>query len=306
MARQKSRKGDASIFEVLLGVPWQVSVFLAIVVFAVLRWVIPAQFNSSALIPLGKMVSWVAPFAAIGLLIIAAISFFVHKKKTDTSPSAAKKTSFNKPQPAELFIKSSTTDFGENSAKAASANKTQYIEWSIELLRELEWNRFEKLTAEYFRILGKRVETVSHGADGGVDARIYAHSSSVLEYAIQCKAWNSMVGIRPVRELFGVMAHESAGKGIFMTTSTFSEDAKQFATEHSDKLFLIDGQKFISMILKLPEEKKAKLLAFATEGNYTTPTCASCGIKMVWRAKGGFWGCKNYPKCKTTLRVANA
>jgi len=306
MARQKSRKDDASIFGVLLGAPWQVSIFLAIVVFVVLRWVIPAQFNSSALIPLGKIVSWVAPFAAIGLLIIAAISFFVHKKKTDISPSAARKTSFNKPQPAELFIKSSTTDFGEGPAKAASANKTQHIEWSIELLRELEWNRFEKLTAEYFRILGKRVETVSHGADGGVDARIYAHSSGILEYAIQCKAWNSMVGIRPVRELFGVMAHESAGKGIFMTTSTFSEDAKQFATEHSDKLFLIDGQKFISMILKLPEEKKAKLLAFATEGDYTTPTCASCGIKMVWRAKGGFWGCRNYPKCKTTLRVANA
>lgn len=306
MARQKSRKGDASIFEVLLGAPWQVSVFLAIVVFAVLRWVIPAQFNSSALIPLGMMVSWVAPFAAIGLLIIAAISFFVHKKKTDTFPSAAKKTSFNKLQPAELFIKSSTTDFGESSAKAASANKTQHIEWSIELLRELEWNRFEKLTAEYFRIRGKRVETVSYGADGGVDVRIYDHGSSVPECVIQCKAWNSMVGIKPVRELFGVMAHETAGKGIFMTTSTFSEDAKQFATEHSDKLFLIDGQKFISMILKLPEEKKAKLLAFATEGNYTTPTCASCGIKMVWRAKGGFWGCKNYPKCKTTLRVANA
>ena len=115
-----------------------------------------------------------------------------------------------------------------------------------------------------------------------------------------------MVGVKEIRELFGVMAHESAGKGIFMTTSTFTDDAKKFATAHSDKLFLIDGKKFISMIGNLPREKKTKLLAFATEGDYTTPTCASCGIKMVERSssKGKFWGCSNYPKCKSTLRVA--
>lgn len=178
--------------------------------------------------------------------------------------------------------------------------------WSIELLRDLEWKRFEMLCAEYFRVLGKRVETINHGADGGIDARIYANNSNNLEFAIQCKAWGSMVGIKPIRELFGVMAHESAGKGIFMATSRFSEDVKKFAAEHSDKLFIIDGEKFLSMLSNLPEGKQQKLLAYATEGDYKTPTCASCGIKMVWRNKGDFWGCSNYPKCKSTLKVAKA
>ena len=115
-----------------------------------------------------------------------------------------------------------------------------------------------------------------------------------------------MIGVKPIRELFGVMAHESAGKGIFMATSRFSEDAIKFAAEHSNKLFLVDGEKFLLMLLKLPEDKQQKLLAYVTEGDYTTPTCASCGIKMVWRSKGNFWGCSNYPRCKSTLRVAQA
>lgn len=39
-------------------------------------------------------------------------------------------------------------------------------------------------------------------------------------------------------------------------------------------------------------------------------TCASCGIKLVERtpAKGGagFWGCSNYPRCKSRLPMVAA
>jgi restriction endonuclease Mrr len=62
------------------------------------------------------------------------------------------------------------------------------------------------------------------------------------------------------------MAHESVGKGIFLTASAFSEEAKLFAEEHKEKIFLIDGQRFISMISKLPEEKREILLQVAKVG----------------------------------------
>ncbi len=327
MARRKSRRDDQNILAMLLDAPWQLSVFSAFVVFVVMRWGAPAVLHSPALTPLGIMISSFATLAASGLLVVALISYFSNKKQSASPETVTakrldnsgdnQKNSTNRwgasnvgkhtaaKQSSEPLIKSSTTDWGLFTGRAA-AQKVQPTEWSIELLRKLEWNRFEKLCAEYFKLLGKRVETVTHGADGGIDARIYANNSNVLECAIQCKAWSRVVGVQSVRELLGVMVHESAGKGIFMTTSTFSDDAKKFAADHSDKLFLIEGQKFISMIQKLPEEKGAKLLAFATEGDYTTPTCASCGVKMVWRTKGNFWGCKNFPKCKTTLRVAAA
>jgi restriction system protein len=194
-----------------------------------------------------------------------------------------------------------------NSYTALWRTKPGITDWSLELLQSLEWKRYEMLCAEYFRILGKRVETIAKGADGGIDARIYAKNSDVLEYAIQCKSWSRMIGVKEIRELFCVMAHESAGKGIFMSTSLFSNDAKEFAAEHKDKLFLIDAELFLSMLSNLPDAKRKVLLDFATEGDYLTPTCASCGIKMVRRPgkAGEFWGCMNYSRgCRSTFKIA--
>ncbi|WP_290367796.1 topoisomerase DNA-binding C4 zinc finger domain-containing protein [Cupriavidus taiwanensis] len=45
------------------------------------------------------------------------------------------------------------------------------------------------------------------------------------------------------------------------------------------------------------------MLAQAFKGDYRTPTCTACGVKLVEReGKGGpFWGCRKYPRCKVTL-----
>ena len=68
------------------------------------------------------------------------------------------------------------------------------------------------------------------------------------------------------------------------------------------------GSAFMGMIQKLPAEAQQRLLAVATEGEFTTPTCPSCGIKMVWRKseRGDFWGCRHYPRCKQVFHVASA
>ncbi len=299
MARRRTKKDELNIVADLLKAPWQTSAVLAVVIFGVMRWIIPSQINSPVLVAFGKVSSGLAPVVSVLLFLIAAASYFRSRASTSSSeqPDSPKVERVDHSMTSE-------DDMGRISGKPHPL-EVKSTEWSIELLRKLEWHRFETLCAEYFRLLGKRVETITHGADGGIDARIYANGSQVLEYAVQCKAWKDSVGIKPVRELFGVMAHESAGKGIFMTTSTFTDDATKFATEHNDKVFLVNGQRFLKMIGMLPEEKRARLLAFATEGDYTTPTCASCGIKMVWHPKGDFWGCQNYPRCKNTLNVAN-
>ncbi|MEO7622892.1 MAG: restriction endonuclease [Gallionella sp.] len=311
MARRRSYKKDEHLISVLLDAPWQLGAGVAAVVFVAMRWIIPSFFHSPILAPLGVMISGLAPIAAIFFLIISLVSYVRNRKYSMRTAVSApteksyehafqpyKRTAFDKPTSEQH-----TTEWSNVSQKQSQPTK-----FSIELLRKLEWRRFEILSAEYFRVLGKRVETIDHGADGGVDARVYVNGSNVLEYAIQCKAWKKIVGVKEIRELFGVMVHESVGKGVFLATSTFSDDAKSFAAEHSDKLFLIDGEKFISMLLKLPEDKQKILLSFATEGDYTTPTCASCGIKMVLRngAKGDFWGCINFPKCNSRLWVAQA
>jgi restriction system protein len=55
----------------------------------------------------------------------------------------------------------------------------------------------------------------------------------------------------------------------------------------------------------LPEVSKNKLLALAVAGDYRTPTCSQCGVKMVKRKskRGAFWGCMNYPTCRQRLAI---
>ena len=111
--------------------------------------------------------------------------------------------------------------------------------------------------------------------------------------------------MKAIRELFGVMASERIGTGIFMTSGGFTAEAKEWA---KGKINLIDGQKFIGHIKKLSEENQQKLLDITLQGDYKTPTCPQCDVKLTLReskkgrSEGGkFWGCVNYPRCKQTL-----
>lgn len=182
--------------------------------------------------------------------------------------------------------------------------------WSLGLLRALEWKRFEDLTAAYFGEVGFITKTTGLGADGGVDVKLYRPEEMKPETLVQCKAWAPCqpVGVKAIRELYGVMAADGVARGVFITTSTFTDEALAFA--RGKALDLIAGEKFLDRILALSAEAQARLLARATEGDYTTPSCPRCGTKMVLRtaAKGRntgdrFWGCRRYPRCREKLQV---
>lgn len=181
-------------------------------------------------------------------------------------------------------------------------------DWSRELLSSLEWKRFEEVVAAYVRALGHKARTTRIGPDGGVDVEVLDPATGKVGSVIQCKAWDAYrVGIKPVRELLGVMAAAKVTEGGFFTTGVFTEEARTFGEENG--IDLVDGAEFIRRLGKLPPETADELFTLATEGDYTTPTCPSCDIKMVLRTAGKgrnegseFWGCRNYPRCKRTLK----
>ena len=162
-------------------------------------------------------------------------------------------------------------------------------------MKSLEWKRYEEVCMEYLRIKNCTANVTCTGADGGIDIKIEDKSGNMLAIG-QCKAWNKPIGVNLVRELFGVMASERIRHGIFLTTSIFSADAIEFAKNKA--LLLIDGDEFIKLINGLDDENKRKIDQITTEGDYTTPTCVNCNVKMVRRTatKGknegnDFWGC---------------
>lgn len=180
------------------------------------------------------------------------------------------------------------------------------IRWNKAFLKSLEWKRYEEVCMEYLRIKNCDANVTSIGADGGIDIKIHDRNGNLFAIG-QCKAWNKTpIGVSLVRELYGIMASDNAKYGIFLTTSTFSQDAIKFA--ENKKLLLIDADEFINLITSLKENDKRKIDKIATKGDYTTPTCVHCNVKMVRRtaSKGrnegkDFWGCVNFPRCRKIL-----
>ena len=190
-------------------------------------------------------------------------------------------------------------------SKISTPNKSDSNGWSIELLKSLEWKRDEEICKEVLAIKENgrfNVSTTKMGADGGIDLKITDKKNNVVALG-QCKAYNSPVGVAFIRELYGVMASEKVTEGYFFTTSKFSNDAIEFANKN--KITLINGNEQIKTIQSFKPEQQKHLFTLATNGDYTTPTCVNCDIKMTKKSSenGEFWGCLNYPRCKNKLKV---
>lgn len=106
-------------------------------------------------------------------------------------------------------------------------------------VRNLTWQDFELLVGEAFRRQGYQVEEQGgSAADGGVDLVLRKHGKC---YLVQCKHWKAWnVGVKVVRELFGVMAAENADGGFVVTSGVFSKEARTFAADKH--VVLMDGE----------------------------------------------------------------
>ncbi|MEP6790962.1 MAG: restriction endonuclease [Ramlibacter sp.] len=182
-------------------------------------------------------------------------------------------------------------------------------EWSAQVFNDIEWRRFEAVCELLFAQGGFEARAQSHGADGGVDIWLYSRNAEGPAAVVQCKHWQDrQVGVKEMREFFGVMASHKLKRGSYAATSGFTADALRFARENG--INALDGDALLTLIARRTPEQQQALLKVAYEGDYSRPTCASCGIKMVERTNTRdnttFWGCSQYPRCKFTLAKRGA
>jgi restriction system protein len=136
-------------------------------------------------------------------------------------------------------------------AAAASAGHSFFIrrkfdqQTSLEDLRKLSWQQFEIIVGEAFRRLGYRVmENGGGGADGGMDLVLDREGQRFL---VQCKQWKVLkVGVKPIHELAGVMSAKSVRDGFFVSSGTYTREAREFAEEAG--ISLVDGDSLQRMV----------------------------------------------------------
>lgn len=105
---------------------------------------------------------------------------------------------------------------------------------------------YGKDVAEMAKVLGKP-------NDEGIDGEIPMDKLGFDKIFLQAKRWNSSktVGPHDVRDFIGALVIKNAQKGVFITTSTFTKDAKATAEKDSDhKIVLIDGIELANLMIE--------------------------------------------------------
>ena len=306
-ACNRKRKRKESGIDILLAAPWWLSAVIAILGFIGLQWIIPAATaNNPFLRGIGIGLKPFGYLVAVVCGVIAVVNYFRQHNNPSRSQSEIS-TAWSPPALKTAIDAGRVSKAWEEVYAGSKQTGPKPTQWSLALLRLIEWKRFEELCAAFYREIGLRSETIHCGADGGIDAKLFEADAQEPTAVIQCKAWNTRpVGVKPVRELLGVMTDQRIAKGIFITTGDYTDEAIKFA--NTNPIDLVNGAGFLKMLQRLSDDSRARLLAVATEGEFTRPTCPSCGTKMVHRnsERGEFWGCIHFPRCRQKFFIKPA
>jgi restriction system protein len=115
---------------------------------------------------------------------------------------------------------------------------------------------FEKLVVDLLVALGyggsikDAGQAVGQSGDGGIDGIIKEDKLGLDFVYIQAKRWEGTVG-RPVVQAFaGSLMGQNARKGVFMTTSQFSKEARDYVKViPQPKIVLIDGKELAELMI---------------------------------------------------------
>jgi len=118
-------------------------------------------------------------------------------------------------------------------------------------LMTMEWQDFEVLVRDLFEEMfatrGAEVKVTRTSRDQGVDAVVFDPDPLMGgKTVIQAKRYRGAVPVAAVRELFGTMMNEGAGKGLLVTTSHFGGTALEFVKDKP--ITLVDGANLLHLM----------------------------------------------------------
>jgi HJR/Mrr/RecB family endonuclease len=109
--------------------------------------------------------------------------------------------------------------------------------------------QFEELTAELYAAMGARVRLTRPRKDGGRDLIVEQSTPTPFRAIVECKRpeRGNKIGVKPVRELLGILSEERPSKGVLVTSTEFTAGARTY--EHNKwHLELVGRRRLLSMI----------------------------------------------------------
>lgn len=92
-------------------------------------------------------------------------------------------------------------------------------------------------------------QAIGGSGDGGIDGIIKEDRLGLDIVYIQAKRWDGPVGRSEIQKFAGALQGQRARKGIFITTSTFTQTAYDYASLIDSKIILIDGDLLAQLMI---------------------------------------------------------
>jgi restriction system protein len=124
----------------------------------------------------------------------------------------------------------------------------------LEKIKDCSWQFFEILVKDLLVAMGYGdpydEARISKGAgDEGIDGVIKEDRLGLDSICLQAKKWENTVGRPEIQKFAGSIESKRARKGVFITTSNFSQEAYEYVNHIEKKIILIDGQKLAELMI---------------------------------------------------------
>ena len=92
-------------------------------------------------------------------------------------------------------------------------------------------------------------KAIGRSGDGGIDGIIKEDKLGLDAIYIQAKRWTAVVGRPEIQKFVGALYGQKAKKGVFITTPSFSKEAKEYVDKIENKVVLIDGGRLAELMI---------------------------------------------------------
>lgn len=124
----------------------------------------------------------------------------------------------------------------------------------LEMIAQVSPQYFETIVLDVLHRMGygasrDDLQRVGGAGDGGIDGVISLDRLGLEKVYVQAKRWQNSVGRPEVQAFYGALAGQRANKGVFITTSTFTQQAVEFARS-VERVVLVDGEKLATLMIE--------------------------------------------------------
>lgn len=163
--------------------------------------------------------------------------------------------------------KASTHDTSQETDTSVTATPEEVLQQAYqsirndlasEILEKIKTNSpgyFEKLVVDLMVAMGyggsraDAGQSLGQSGDEGIDGIIKEDRLGLDVIYLQAKRWDGTVGRPEIQRFVGALHGKRAKKGVFITTSKFSNDALDYVATIDPKVILIDGRALVEYMI---------------------------------------------------------